>query len=76
LIRHAVAATTRDQLNSAMRSLDRVLRFGYHAIPQWTSSNYFVGYRPAGFALPPVVPPYYEPDSWAAATWWATPATR
>jgi microcin C transport system substrate-binding protein len=76
LIRHAVAATTRDQLNSAMRSLDRVLRFGYHAIPQWTSSNYFVGYRPAGFALPPVVPPYYEPDSWAAATWWATPANR
>ena len=73
LIRHAVAATTREQLDSALRALDRVLRLGYYAIPQWTSSNYFVGYRPAGFGLPSVVPPYYEPDSWAAATWWAVP---
>lgn len=73
LIRHVVAATTREQLESAMRALDRVLRLGYYAIPQWTSNNYFVGYRPAGFGLPFVVPPYYEPDSWAAATWWAVP---
>lgn len=73
LIRHVVAATTREQLESAMRALDRVLRLGYYAIAQWTSNHYFVGYRPAGFGLPLVVPPYYEPDSWAAATWWAVP---
>lgn len=76
LIRKAMAATTRAELATAMRALDRVLTTGYYSIPQWYSDAFLVGYRPAGFVLPPVVPPYYQPDSWAAATWWASPANR
>ena len=76
LIRKVLAATTRDELAAAMRALDRVLTSGHYSIPQWYSDAFLVGYRPAGFVLPAVVPPYYQPDSWAASTWWASPANR
>ncbi len=76
LIRKALAATTRAELAAAMRALDRVLTAGHYSIPQWYSDAFLVGYRPAGFVLPTVVPPYYQPDSWAAATWWASPANH
>ncbi|SIQ18970.1 extracellular solute-binding protein [Pseudacidovorax sp. RU35E] len=76
LIRRVLAATTRDELGAAMRALDRVLTNGYYGIPQWYSSSFLVGYRPAGFVLPPSIPPYYEPDSWAAATWWASSSNK
>jgi len=76
LVGDVLRATTRAQLGAAMRALDRVLTLGYYAIPQWYSNTFLVGFRPAGFVLPPVVPPFYEPDSWAASTWWASPANR
>jgi microcin C transport system substrate-binding protein len=76
LIRKVLAATTRAELAAAMRALDRVLSSGHYSIPQWYSDAFLVGFRPAGFVLPSMVPPYYQPDSWAAATWWASPANR
>jgi len=76
LIRSVLAAKSKAEMSAAMRALDRVLSHGHYSIPQWYSDEFFVGYRPAGFVLPPVVPPYYQPDSWAAATWWASPANR
>lgn len=76
LIRTALTASTRAELATAMRALDRVLSHGHYSIPQWYSDEFFVGYRPAGFVLPPAIPPYYQPDSWAVATWWASSANR
>ena len=76
LIRTALSASTRAELATAMRALDRVLSHGHYSIPQWYSDEFFVGYRPAGFVLPPTIPPYYQPDSWAVATWWASPSNR
>lgn len=76
LIRTALTASTRAELATAMRALDRVLSHGHYSIPQWYSDEFFVGYRPAGFVLPPAIPPYYQPDSWAVATWWASAANR
>jgi len=76
LIRSVLAAKSKAEMSAAMRALDRVLSHGHYSIPQWYSDEFFVGYRPAGFVLPPVVPPYYQPDSWAAATWWASPINR
>lgn len=76
LIRAALAAPSRPAMAAAMRALDRVLSHGHYSIPQWYSDQFFVGYRPAGFVLPPVIPPYYQPDSWAVATWWASAANR
>ncbi|RZL90693.1 MAG: ABC transporter substrate-binding protein [Variovorax sp.] len=76
LLEKIVRATTRPQLDAAMRALDRVLSHGHYSIPQWTSDTFFVGYRPAGFVLPPTIPPYYQPDTWAMSTWWASPSNK
>ena len=76
LLQKVVQATTRPELTAAMRSLDRVLSHGYYSIPQWYSDAFLVGYRPAGFVLPPTLPPFYQPDSWAMATWWASPSNK
>lgn len=76
LIRSALAAPSRPALAAAMRALDRVLSHGHYSIPQWYSDEFFVGYRPAGFILPPTIPPYYQPDAWAVSTWWASAANR
>jgi len=76
LLQHVVAATTREQLVTAVRALDRVLSHGYYSIPQWYSDAFLVGFRPRGFELPKTVPPYYQPDSWAMSTWWASPENR
>lgn len=76
LLQKIVVATTRPELVAAMRSLDRVLSHGFYSIPQWYSDAFLVGYRPAGFVLPPTVPPYYQPDTWAMSTWWASPANK
>lgn len=76
LIRSVLSAKSKEDVSAAMRALDRVLSHGYYSIPQWYSDEFFVGYRPAGFVLPTTIPPYYQPDSWAAATWWASPTNR
>ena len=68
------AARTHDELTAAMRALDRVLTHGYYTIPQYYGKAFLIGYRPRPFVLPPTVPPYYEADGWAIATWWASPS--
>ena len=76
LLGRVVKATTRAELGTAMRSLDRVLSHGYYSIPQYYGDAFLIGYRPGRFVLPPVTPPYYQADSWAISTWWASPANR
>ncbi|MBO9514342.1 MAG: ABC transporter substrate-binding protein [Variovorax sp.] len=76
LLKKVVSATTRPELSAAMRSLDRVLSHGFYSIPQWYSNAFLIGFRPRPFVLPAVVPPYYQPDSWAMSTWWASPSNR
>ncbi|MDR2852301.1 MAG: extracellular solute-binding protein [Burkholderiaceae bacterium] len=76
LLQKVVSATTRPELALAMRALDRVLTNGYYSVPQWYSNRFLVAYRPARFVLPSVIPPYYQPDSWAISTWWAAPSNR
>ena len=68
------AARTHDELTAAMRALDRVLTHGYYTIPQYYGKAFLIGYRPRPFVLPSTVPPYYEADGWAIATWWASPS--
>jgi len=76
LLQQVVRSTTRRQLTAAMRALDRVLSHGFYSIPQWYSDAFLIGYRPGRFVLPPVIPPYYQPDTWAMMTWWASPSNR
>ena len=76
MIGKVLAATTRPELATAMRVLDRVLSHGYYSIPQYYGSAFLVGYRPAPFGLPPTIPPYYDVGDWALSTWWASPANK
>lgn len=76
LLQKVVAARTRPELSAAMRALDRVLTHGYYSVPQYYGDAFLIGYRPARFVLPPVVPPYYQPDTWAMSTWWASPSNK
>ncbi|MGJ7578819.1 extracellular solute-binding protein [Variovorax sp. RHLX14] len=76
LLQKVVAATTRPELGAALRALDRVLAHGYYSVPQYYGDAFLIGYRPAPFVLPATIPPYYQPDSWAFSTWWASPANK
>ena len=72
LLQKVVTARTRADLSAAMRSLDRVLSHGYYSVPQYYGDKFLVGYRPRRFVLPPAIPPYYQVDTWAISTWWAS----
>jgi microcin C transport system substrate-binding protein len=70
LLAHAVSATKRSELVASLRALDRVLRHGYYAVPQWYSSTYRIAYRAGKFEQPAVAPQYYQPEDWVISTWW------
>lgn len=76
LLQKVVTAKTRPELGAAMRALDRVLTHGFYSVPQYYGDAFFIGYRPGRFVLPPVIPPYYQPDTWAMSTWWASPSNK
>ncbi len=72
LLQKVVGATARPELVTAVRALDRVLSHGYYSVPQYYGDAFLIGYRPRPFVLPTVIPPYYQPDTWAMSTWWAS----
>lgn len=76
LLQKVVQATTREQLRTALRALDRVLSHGHYSVPHYYGSAFLVGYRPGRFQLPDKIPPYYDVHQWAMSTWWASPANR
>jgi microcin C transport system substrate-binding protein len=76
LLQKVVGAATRPELATAMRALDRVLSHGYYSVPQYYGDAFLIGYRPGRFTLPPALPPYYQPDTWAMSTWAASAANR
>lgn len=70
LLDKVVSAHTRPELIAALRSLDRVLRHGHYAVPQWYSSTYRIAYRAGKFEQPKTMPLYYQPEDWVVSTWW------
>ena len=76
LLQKVVTAKTRPDLATAMRALDRVLTNGYYSVPQYYGDAFLIGYRPRPFVLPAVIPPYYQPDTWAMSTWWPSPSNK
>jgi microcin C transport system substrate-binding protein len=76
LVGRVVGSKIRRELATAMRALDRVLSHGHYSIPQYYGNAFLIGYRPGPFVLPATIPPYYQADTWALSTWWASPANR
>lgn len=73
LLDRIVRADTRPELATALRALDRVLRFEHLTVTHWYSSTHRVAYRNHRFVEPPVTPLYYQPEGWILSTWWAQP---
>jgi microcin C transport system substrate-binding protein len=76
LLQKVVTAKTRPELGAAMRALDRVLTHGFYSVPQYYGDAFLIGYRPAPFVLPATIPPYYQADTWAMSTWWASSTNK
>ena len=70
LLGQVVSAKTRRELIARLLALDRILRHGHHAIPQYYSNTYRIAYRSGKFAQPAVMPLYYQPEAWVLETWW------
>ncbi|MFZ9406056.1 MAG: extracellular solute-binding protein [Burkholderiaceae bacterium] len=74
LIRQVLRSTTRDELITASRSLDRVLRNGWYLVPHFHVARHRVSHRK--FLQPPeTLPLYYSASNWVVKTWWRQPGT-
>ncbi|MBI2717146.1 MAG: ABC transporter substrate-binding protein [Rhizobiales bacterium] len=70
LIEKVVAATSRAELDTAGRALDRVLRAEEFWVPNWYKPSFWVAYWDK-FGRPPIKPKY---DRGFVDTWWYDPA--
>ncbi|WP_248310280.1 extracellular solute-binding protein [Bosea sp. 117] len=68
LIEEVIAAGSRDELRTACRVLDRVLRAGRYWVPQWYSGAHRIAYWDV-FERPKAPAPRY--DRAIPLTWWA-----
>ena len=75
LLDHAVSATTRPQLVTSLRALDRVLRHGHYVVPHWYGAVHRVAWRAAAFERPQALPRYYQPEALVTTVWWSPAAT-
>ena len=68
LVQAITTAETREQLQAATRSLDRVLWNSYLVIPQWYNPTHRVAYRKEmQYPDPPL---YYSAEMWILMNWW------
>jgi len=69
LISYLIAVRNREELVTAARLLDRVLRHGHYAIPHWHNRVHRVAFR-RGLRAPTQPPLYYHSEDWAMTAWW------
>jgi microcin C transport system substrate-binding protein len=70
LVDTVIVANTREDLRTACKVLDRLLRAGRYWVPQWYSGAHRIAYWDT-FEHPSVPPPKY--DRAIPLTWWAKP---
>jgi microcin C transport system substrate-binding protein len=68
LIETCIAATTRAELTTAARALDRVVMWNYYMVPQWFNDTHRIAYWDI-FGRPTVQPKY----DLGFDTWWIDP---
>jgi microcin C transport system substrate-binding protein len=66
LIERVIAAKSRDELNTAARALDRVLRAGHYWVPHWYKPSFNIAYWDK-FSRPDIKPRF---DRGILDTWW------
>jgi microcin C transport system substrate-binding protein len=70
LIDKVVAAKNRDELVTATRAVDRVLRTGHYWVPHWYKASHNLAFWNK-FSRPSIKPKY---DRGVITTWWFDPA--
>ena len=68
LIERIVAAESREELETRVRALDRVLRAKHIWVPNWHKASHFIAYWDV-FGRPATKPPYARGDEY----WWFDP---
>jgi microcin C transport system substrate-binding protein len=76
LLDKAVSATTRPELVTRLRALDRVLRHGHYVVPHWYGAVHRVSWRAASFERPAELPRFYQPERLVTSVWWSPSAAR
>jgi microcin C transport system substrate-binding protein len=69
MIDKIIAAETRDELHTACRALDRLIRAGRYWIPHWYKASHWIAYWDQ-FGRPPQKPRYARG---VLETWWSDP---
>ncbi|TYC51839.1 ABC transporter substrate-binding protein [Rhodobacterales bacterium] len=66
LLSRIIASSSREEMNTAARALDRVLRAGYYWVPQWFKNSHTVAIWDV-YGYPPEPPRYFFP---VEELWW------
>jgi microcin C transport system substrate-binding protein len=75
LIQQVLRSSTREELVTATRALDRVLRSGWYLVPHFHVARHRVAYRQV-LEHPETLPLYYSASNWVVKTWWRKPETE
>jgi microcin C transport system substrate-binding protein len=75
LLDKVVSATSRPELVTSLRALDRVLRHGHYVVPHWYGAVHRVSWRAKAFARPAELPRFYQPEKLVTTVWWSPKAT-
>jgi microcin C transport system substrate-binding protein len=75
LVLAIIQATSRQQVVTASRALDRVLLYGEYLVPNWYINVHRVAYWDK-FGIPDKQPLYYDPVSWMLKAWWIKESSK
>ena len=75
LLDKVVSASSRPELVTSLRALDRVLRHGHYVVPHWYGGVHRVSWRAKAFARPADVPRFYQPEKLVTTVWWSPHAS-
>jgi microcin C transport system substrate-binding protein len=74
LLDKVVSASSRSELVTSLRALDRVLRHGHYVVPHWYGAVHRVSWRAKAFARPADLPRFYQPERLVTTVWWSPDA--
>jgi microcin C transport system substrate-binding protein len=76
LLDKVASATSRTDLVSRLRALDRVLRHGHYVVPHWYGAVHRVSWRAAALERPADLPRFYQPEKLVTTVWWSPAAKK